>query len=217
VNTDELISRLVADARPVRRVLDPTRRASLWVAASLVCVVLGVLHFGPRDDAADAWYATAVVLRIALLAATMWLAVVTAFRLSVPGFEGRVFSRWWPIIPLGILVAMSSGELVAAAMTGSAGAPLFAWSCVRKVATVGTIPAALSILLIRRAAPLEPRWAALLGVLAAGAAGALTSELACPIRAPVHILLWHVMPVVASAAIGAVAGILLWARRHSQG
>ena len=143
MNTDELISRLVADARPVRRVLDPTRRASLWVALSLVCVVLGVLHFGPRDDAADAWYATAVVLRIALLAATMWLAVVTAFRLSVPGFEGRVLSRWWPIIPLGILVAMSSGELVAAAMTGSAGAPLFAWSCVRKVATVGAIPAVL--------------------------------------------------------------------------
>jgi hypothetical protein len=53
-------------------------------------------------------------------------------------------------------------------------------------------------------------------VLAAGAAGALTSELACPIRTPVHILLWHVMPVVASAAIGAVAGIVLWARRRSQ-
>ena len=216
MNTDELISRLVADARPVRRVLDPTRRASLWVAVSLVCVVLGVLHFGPRDDAADAWYATAVLLRLGLLAATMWLAVVTSFRLSVPGFDGRVFSRWWPIIPLSVLVAMSSGELVAAAMTGSAGAPLFAWSCVRKVATVGAIPAVLSILLIRRAAPLEPRWAALLGVLAAGAAGALTSELACPIRAPVHILLWHVMPVVVSAAIGAVAGIVLWARRHVQ-
>ena len=139
MNTDELISRLVADARPVRRVLDPTRRASLWVAASLVCVVLGVLHFGPRDDAADAWYATGVVLRLALLAATMWLAVVTAFRLSVPGLEGRAFSRWWPIIPLGVLLAVTTGELVAAAVAGNPGAPLFAWSCMRKVATVGAI------------------------------------------------------------------------------
>jgi len=55
-----------------------------------------------------------------------------------------------------------------------------------------------------------------LGVLAAGAAGALTSELACPIRAPIHIMLWHVLPVALSAGIGVLAGsaLLAWARRQ---
>jgi hypothetical protein len=69
--------------------------------------------------------------------------------------------------------------------------------------------------LIQRAAALEPRWTALLGVLAAGAAGALTSELACPIGAPMHIFLWHVLPVALSAGVGAIAGsvLLAWLRR----
>ena len=51
-------------------------------------------------------------------------------------------------------------------------------------------------------------------MLAAGAAGALTSELACPIKAPIHIMLWHVLPVALSAGIGAVVGsiLLAWAR-----
>jgi hypothetical protein len=82
------------------------------------------------------------------------------------------------------------------------------------VAFVGTVPAILAVILIQRAEAVEPKWTALLGVLAAGAAGALTSELACPIKAPVHIMLWHVMPVALSAGIGAVVGsiLLAWAR-----
>jgi hypothetical protein len=79
---------------------------------------------------------------------------------------------------------------------------------VRKLAFVGAIPAVVSILLIQRGAALEPRWAAMLGVLAAGAAGALTSELACPIRLPMHVMLWHVLPVAAYAVVGALAALI---------
>ena len=46
----------------------------------------------------------------------------------------------------------------------------------------------------------------------AGAAGALTSELACPIPAPFHIFLWHILPVVVAAGIGALVGSLLLER-----
>ncbi len=82
------------------------------------------------------------------------------------------------------------------------------------MAFTGTVPAILAVALIQRAEAVEPKWTALLGVLAAGAAGALTSELACPIRAPIHIMLWHVLPVALSAGIGAMVGSLLlaWAR-----
>jgi hypothetical protein len=214
VNTDQLIDRLVADVKPVRRLLDPLRRAALWGAVALVCVALGVLHFGVRRDIASAWRETAFLLRVALLASTMWLAVLTSFRLAVPGRETRAWSRWWPIIGLGALVALASAELMASAIFGDMGSPLRAWTCVRKVAFVGTVPAILAVVLIQKAEAVEPKWTALLGVLAAGAAGALTSELACPIRAPMHIMLWHVLPVALSAGLGALVGsaLLAWAR-----
>jgi len=212
VKTDELIERLVADVRPVRRLLDPSRRAALWTALALLSATLGVLHFGLRRDAAEMWHNPALVARLVLLASTLWLAVTTSFRLAVPGHELRALSRWWPLVALGALVAVSVAEVVTGALAGTMGSPLRSWMCVRKVAFVGMLPAVLAIILIHRASPMEPRWTALLGVLAAGAAGALTSEIACPIHAPIHILLWHVLPVAAFACIGVAVGSLLWTR-----
>jgi hypothetical protein len=214
VNTDQLISALVADVKPVRRLLDPMQRAALWVAAALVCVSLGLLHFGVRRDIDSAWHDVTFILRLALLVSTMWLSVIAAFRLAVPGRDTRAWSRWWPIIGLAALVALAAGEVITGLLYGDAGSPLRAWMCVRKVAFVGTVPAILAVALIQRAEAVEPKWTALLGVLAAGAAGALTSELACPIKAPIHIMLWHVLPVALSAGLGAVIGsiLLAWAR-----
>jgi hypothetical protein len=209
VNTDQLIDRLVADAKPVRRLLNPTERAALWTALALVAIALGATWFGLRHDIATAWLEPGVLVRIALLASTMWLSIVTAFRLSIPGGETRAFARWWPLALLGILTAISAAEVVAAWAIGEAGSPLRSWTCVRKVAFVGAVPAVVSIALISRGFAIEPRWTALLGVLAAGAAGALTSELACPIHAPMHIFLWHIAPVVLSTAIGALVGTLI--------
>ncbi len=127
MNTDQLISTLVADVKPVRRLLDPMQRATLWVAVALVCVSLGLLHFGVRRDIATAWYETAFLLRLVLLASTMWLSVIAAFRLAVPGRDTRAWSRWWPIIGLAALVALAAGEVATGMLFGDAGSPLRAW------------------------------------------------------------------------------------------
>jgi hypothetical protein len=204
-NTDQLIERLVAEASPVRRLVDPRRRAALWTALALVCVALGVAWFGVRGDIAGAMGFVPFLLRIALLVATMWLAVVAALQLAVPGADQRAWTRWWPLVLLGAALAVTAGEFVVASMAGDVGGPLFAWRCVRKLTIVGAVPVLAAMVLIRRAAPLDPVWTALLALVASGAAGALTSEIACPIGQPMHVMLWHVLPIVFYAAIGAGA------------
>jgi hypothetical protein len=205
--TDQLIARLVAEAAPVKRLFDPRTRAAVWTALALVCIALGAAWFGVRDDLAGALTFAPFLLRVALLVATMWLAVVTALRLSVPGADQRAWTRWWPLLLLGALVAVTAAELGAVAAAGEMGSPLRAWTCVRKLTYVGALPALAAIVLIRRAAPIDPVWTALLGLVASGAAGALTSEIACPIRAPMHVMLWHVLPIAVYAAIG---GLAVW-------
>ena len=204
-NTDQLIERLVAEASPVRRLVDPRRRAAIWTAVALVCVALGVAHYGVRRDIGEAMSFVPFLLRLPLIAATMWLSVVTALRLSIPGADQRAWTRWWPLLLLGALVAVSAAELTLVGIAGEAGSPLRAWGCVRKLTFVGALPALGAIVLIRRAAPLDPLWTALLGLVAAGAAGALTSELACPVRLPMHVMLWHVLPIAVYAAVGTAA------------
>ena len=204
-NTDQLIERLVADASPVRRLVDPRRRAASWTAIALVCVGLGVAWFGVRRDLGDAMSFVPFLLRVPLIAATMWLSVVTALRLSIPGADQRAWTRWWPLLLLGALIAVVAAESVAVALVGEVGSPLRGWTCVRKLTFAGAVPAFGAMVLIRRAAPLDPVWAALLGLIAAGAAGALTSELACPVRQPMHVMLWHLLPIAVYAALGTAA------------
>jgi hypothetical protein len=210
LRTEELIERLVADTAPEKPLLSPARRAVIWTVVAGICLALGVLHFGVRHDIVEASRSVPFLLRVGLLAATMWLAVVSAFRLSVPGHDERAWSRWWPLALLGVVVALVAAEVVVGALGDGVGRGLRGWGCLRKVAFVGAVPAVLAVVLIQRASAVEPRWAALLGVLAAGAAGALTPEIACPIKGPMHILLWHVLPVVAIAALGALVGLFLW-------
>jgi hypothetical protein len=204
-NTDQLIERLVAEASPVRRLVDPRRRAALWTALALVCVAFGVAYFGVRGDMTGAMVFPPFLLRFTLLVATMWLAVVAALRLAVPGADQRAWTRWWPLVLLGAVIAVTAGEFVVASIAGDVGAPLFAWRCVRKLTFVGAVPVLAAMVLIRRAVPLDPVWTALLALVASGAAGALTSEIACPIRLPMHVMLWHVLPIAFYAAIGAGA------------
>ena len=108
MNTDQLIERLASEAKPVRRLLNPTDRAALWTALALVAVALGVSYFGVRHDLATAWMQPGVAARVVLLVSTMWLSIVAAFRLSIPGGETRALARWWPIVALGVLTAISA-------------------------------------------------------------------------------------------------------------
>jgi hypothetical protein len=206
VDTAELIARLVDDVRPVRRLRTPRRRAIIWLAMAFACAALGLFYFGVRGDLGDASYDLAFWLRLGLLVSTMWLATIASLRLAVPDGESRAWTRWWPLVSLTALLGLVAAEMVFSAVLGHLGSPFRAWMCVRKVAIVGVLPAAASVFLVGRAMPMEPRWSVVLGMTAAGAVGALAAELTCPMTAPEHVLLWHVMPIVAAAGTGWLIG-----------
>lgn len=211
METNDLINGLVADLRPVRRLASPTSRAANWLAVAMVGVLIGLTHFGVRRDIVETSRSLAFLLRVSLLGATVWLAILTCLRLSVPAGESRAWARWWPIVAIGSVLAVGAGELVYALLLGDAGSPFRSWTCVRKVAFAGAIPAAGAMLMMRRSAALEPQWTAMLGLLAAGAAGGLTAELACPIDEPMHMFVWHLVPAAVLAVVG-LGGGELWAR-----
>jgi len=50
VNTDQLIERLTGELTPVSRRLSSAQRATLWFAVALLCVAIGLAHFGVRRD-----------------------------------------------------------------------------------------------------------------------------------------------------------------------
>jgi hypothetical protein len=175
-DTERLIERLAAAARPVRRLKPPALRAALWLAAVAAVLAAAILLFADLDVfvARAARLKLAVELGCTLL--TGILAVVAAFELSLPDR-----SRAWALLPLPSLALWISCS---------------GYSCWRNLLTHGpegwgigdsgncfrfilgvSIPLALSLVpLLRRAAPLAPVRVAALGGLGVAAIAAFALQ-----------------------------------------
>jgi len=213
VRTEDLIQELVSDARPVTRLQPVARRLLGWVvlAAGSFAVVLFLM--GVRRELGDSSDRADFAFEAALLIITAMSAAIGALVISVPGAERSPLVRWAPIVAATASVLWAAGELVYAAATGApTGRLTFAWHCVYKTSCVGAVPGIALFLMVRRAAPTRAMWAGLLAVLATAAVGVLGANVICPNDRPLHMLLWHVAPLMLFAAIGAALGtwLLKW-------
>lgn len=213
VQTDELIQELVSDAQPVQRLRPIAVRVAGWAALAAVSLGVVMMLMGVRRDLGDAFDKADFAFQAALLILTALSAAVGALVVSVPGAERTAWVRWAPIAAGVACVLWVAGELGLAAATGApTGRLTFAWHCVYKTASVAAVPGVALFLMVRQAAPLRAAWAGLLAVLATAAVGVLGANSICPIDRPLHMLVWHVAPLMLFAALGAALGtwLLRW-------
>ncbi|MGQ0733221.1 MAG: NrsF family protein [Acidobacteriota bacterium] len=217
MRTEELIHELAQSAQPVRPLRPVGIRLLGWIVlvAGSFGVVVSVM--GTRADLAAVATSPTFAFEAALLIVTALSAAVGALVVSVPGAERTVLVRWAPVMAGIAAVLWVIGDLAASV---TAGAPelrfTFGWSCVWKTASVGAVPGTALFAMVRQAAPLRAGWAGLLAVLATAAVGVLGANVICPSDRPLHLLLWHVGPLMVCAALGAALGVWLlrWTPRR---
>jgi hypothetical protein len=94
------------------------------------------------------------------------------------------------------------------------GATLFAGvRCAACIALFGIVPWLALVAAVARGVPLDARGAGVYVGAAAFLIGAAAVRLACPVDDGHHLLVWHVVPVVAWTAISALATAAWFARR----
>jgi hypothetical protein len=76
------------------------------------------------------------------------------------------------------------------------------------------VPAALLVMMLRRAAPLQPRQAGSLAVLAGVALGVVGTQFVCPDDSAAHHIMWHAAPVLMFAAMSLALPRPLLTRQH---
>jgi hypothetical protein len=215
VRTDDLIRELASDVVPVRPLRPVAVRLLGWTALAGLSLAAVTFWMGARRDLAEAVQQSGFQFEAVMLILTAMSAAVGALTVSVPGRERSALVRWLPIVGGAICILWVGGELVFASMTGSpTGRLTFAWRCVYKTTSVALVPGIALFALVRRAAPIRAAWAGLLAVLATAAVGVLGANVICPIDRPLHLLLWHVAPLMLFAAIGAGLGtwLIRWNR-----
>jgi hypothetical protein len=212
METQDLIARLAAEARPVRRLRPPWMRAALWLAIALPCVaaVVGnkIVMIDPAQTLADPSF----ILEQAATLATAVAAALAAFASTVPGFDRRVLLL--PLLPLALwLASVGHGCVQDWVRLGTDGLTLRPdWECLPYAAVIGIAPAIAIILMLRRGAPLFPRSTLMLGALAVAALGNLGLQAFHLHDASIMVLTWHLGSVVLLSAVGGLLGrqVLGW-------
>lgn len=191
MNTDDLIHRLAADLRPVKRLAPPLLRAAGWLGFAVLVVAACVLAFGLRHDLMERLSRPHEVAQLVFALATGMLAAIAAFQISLPDRSAR-----WALLPLpaaaGWIGSLGMGCLADVAREGLQALVLgTSWGCFRFIVLMG-VPLSLSLVwMLRHAGPIRPVPVATLGGLAGAAISAVGLSLFHHLDAAAMVLAWH--------------------------
>jgi hypothetical protein len=206
-STADLIDRLAAEARPVRRLARPSVRALAWlaVAAAFVGVVASIA--GIRPGLLQALDDPRFAIGRAGALATAITAALAAFQLSVPDRS----ARWlWLPLPFAALWlgAMGVGCIADWLAVGPQGLALgHSADCFVAILTTSVPLGALLLVMVRHAGPVRPVATALAAGLALAAVGEGGLTLYHDVDASLMDLLIH---------LAAVAGVIALALSGSR-
>jgi hypothetical protein len=191
MKTEDLIGRLAAELRPVRRLAPPLLRAAGWIGFAVVVVAACVAIFGPRHDLMERLGRPHEVAQLVFALATGLLAAIAAFELSLPDRPAR-----WALLPLPAAAAwvgsLGLGCLADVARMGPQALVLgTSWGCFRFIVLMG-VPLSLSLVwMLRHAGPIRPVPVAALGGLAGAAIASVGLSLFHHLDAAAMVLAWH--------------------------
>jgi len=197
METEALIRRLVAEARPVKPVAHPLASFGVWAAVALIWIAAAVTLVGPRTDLAVAARAPEFALNLVLPLAVGLAASMAALFASVPGHHRHQWTliaaaavAAWLLLVIGGAVSADHGRLGAGAR------------CIRNLAAFSLPPGLLLYHLLRRAAPLDRGTVGMLATLATSALAQAGTRLVCHNDGALHVLVWHASFVVVLGALG---------------
>jgi len=206
MDTDQLIRTLAADnshhARPVGFVL-----ALALLAAAPVSLLMFVTELGVRPDVMSAMHNPFFDLKFAITLALASAAITVALHLSRPEASLRGW-LWLLMIPVGLLVAGISGEMMMpqrlpmmVRLVGNNSRV-----CMTAVPLMALPLLVAALIGLRHGAPTRPAIAgAMAGLLSAGLAATLYAS-HCEDDSPLFVATWYTIATAMVTAIGALLG-----------
>ncbi len=204
--TDALIDRLAADLTPVRPLTHPVRQGLGWAVLALLFGALMVWAMGPRPDLAQRLTDGRFLLEQGATLLTGVTAAIAALAWTRPG--SPLTLRLLPLVPAVMWVGtLSLGCLGDWWARGAAGLRINPdLACLTYIALIGSLPAAILWIMLRRGAVLAPRPTMFLAALAAAGLGNFALRLFHMQDAALMILIWQVGSVALLTAVACACG-----------
>jgi hypothetical protein len=206
--TEDLINSLSNELKPVRPLETPLKRIMRWSIVSITSILVGVALFGVRENFEMAiqdgmwWVHTFLMALIAVSSAA------SAIIFSVPGRDRSFFLRWMPLFTLfAWIIAILSGVFQESTHVAGAG-----FVCVRDIIVMGAIPGIALFFMILQGVVFKRPMAGFFGFLAIAALGSMGTQFICASDSPMHLLVWHFLPVFLLGLVGSFVGNLIFKR-----
>lgn len=214
-DTRALITGLVTQARPVRRLPHPLWRAALWLALAIIILGLLAVEHGMRPDLIRQLHSGDFALSLCASFITAALAAIACMMASLPDR-----SRFWLLLPLPALTIWLSGTgygCLTHWVAFDAGR-VQQGEALRCFATLLLVSLPLSgtmLVMLRHASRLRPAGVILTAGLAVGAMAATAMSLLHQLDATLMVVLWNVGAAALIAGIEAAFGrrALAWCAR----
>ncbi len=195
MKTEDLILTLSENARPVRRLPPPTRRAFGWFGVAVPVVATIALIMGLRADLGLRMAEPAFVIELLACALTAFCAAVAGLALSIPGTP-----RLWALLPIPPMLVWLAGfgrQCILEWLAPESGELLSGphLHCLPDIAFITAIPTAVLLVMLRRGACFEPRLPVMLGGLAAAALAHGGLSLAHPEDAGLLVLIFQFIAI----------------------
>ncbi len=201
MRSEDLISQLVAEARPVRRLRSPFWQAAIWLGVAFAVLTIVVAWHGLRPGLAERIVLAEFLIPWLASVATGVLAVVAAFHLALPDRTDR-----WRLAPLPTL-ALWAASLGAGCyrdwlQVGPQGLALgTSFSCLAAIVLSSVPLGGLLFFMVRHAGPIRPLSTALTGALAVASLSSAALDLFHGLDAAIMIFVWHVGSVALVVAV----------------
>lgn len=201
MTSEEMIARLAAALRPVRRLPPPPVLLAVWTAVALAAIAVSVLVFGVRGSLAGGPFGFDG-LNLLGAGLTAVLAGLAAFELALPDRDRRWL--WLPAPAVALWLGSMGLGCLAEWLGPQPGGQGFwvSWGCMLFITGLG-VPLSLAILwLTRHGAWVRPGPVAACGALSAAAFASLGLTLIHPTYGPFMVLAWH------GLAVGGLTGLV---------
>jgi len=213
VDTKQLIQELSQQAAPVKAA-QPRTWATRLIVVLLAYGGMMLWMMGLRPDLHAQLVRPMFGLEIALLAALLFSSAVASILAMYPdAYQKRALLKV-PYVLAAAMIAMVAFQLFIPHDTRMVMPDEHSHSseCAMFIAMAAMLPSALIFMLLRKGAPIAPLNAGALAVITSATVGALTLRLSEAIDAIPHLLMWHYIPSVMFACIGAWIGrsLLKW-------
>lgn len=204
MKTDDLISQLSLDLKPVRRPEKPWVFAVKWSVVSLAGVVLLTVFISPRTDLFQALQEIGTILEIVSFSGLLFASLLLVAWTSSPG---RPLPVRYSQILLGFLALCGVVNFVRVFGIGPEvlreGLEIIGSRCTLLAVAFGVLSGGFFAFKTRQGASTNPVVSGLLVGLAALGVGGVAITLDCGSDNGMHILLWHfLLPLGVMTALG---------------